>query len=385
MFRTFFSDNGILNYDHLTPAILTAYFSPVSLMFSGEPGTGKTTMVEILAHCEDKKFEAIDCPTLTQVEALLGIPNPQTFEKGSPDFEWAGGLAAKRPGVVLVDELTAAPQTVQTVLHEFVRVQRIGNHQLDCRVVATCNPPTLQTETNFMGTALATRFSIIHIPLLRDPVNMRQVVDNFRVKRSYSEESCTFIQQLADVPMDANATPQIQTLMHFVLGLDVITQYGVNYRQINNIMNLLVQAYTFETAGYHHYTNVDIGYLIASAIPCQLVKIPSLQKVSMETIAQNIAKSLPSFPFQEDTYEDARERFPSAVYNDQFQELEEESFEDGLVKLFDQDEDAHLNTIRLTQVTFKLLDTHPEKLRAINWSNNWKKDLLVLLQNLKSA
>lgn len=130
----------------------------------GEPGVGKSMSVWKFAKDNDMKLEDI---RLTQMDApdLRGL---QWVDEASgvtksyrPEFFPVENI----PGIIFLDELTAAEPRMQATSYQLVLDRRIGPHILPEKwmVIGAGNSPEDGAISYKMGSALADRFIHIHV------------------------------------------------------------------------------------------------------------------------------------------------------------------------------------------------------------------------------
>lgn len=377
LFEEFFEKAGLFGLNHITPTILTGYFSDVPLLFSGPAGTGKTSATEILAECEEKIVEKIECAHIT-LEMLLGLPKPKDLNEDK--LSWVGGLKTKNPDIVILDELSRTSPAVQGYLHEFVRTGMLGSATINCKRVATCNPPSVEMMTSFLDYALATRFSIIEFPNPSMSA-FTQIIDNIQTAVCIPIECKAFIKRLMTIqntrPSLKNQAKVIEIAKKVVPKLQ---QYSINHRQIKNMMVLLLKAAVFEEAGIHSYLNTDIAFLIASVIPSRLVKISSVKDSTMKTIMSSISSELPRHPFEDEL------KMSAHSFAQGLQDLQGSYNMSGLADLIP----AYVNNsgssveiaLMRSAIINKLIDSYPNILEDIPWSKDWETSLKTSISNL---
>jgi len=136
----------------------------------GEPGVGKSESIWAFAKSErmlleDVRLTQMDAPDLQGlkwVDEKLGIT--KSFR---PEFF----PIVDEPGIIFLDELTAAEPRMQASAYQLVLDRRIGPHILPASwmVVAAGNAPDDGAISYKMGTALADRF--VHIQVMADPTD----------------------------------------------------------------------------------------------------------------------------------------------------------------------------------------------------------------------
>ena len=136
-------------------------FIGIPTLLWGQPGEGKTTFVE--------SFARDDFPV---VSLIASIHDPTDFsglpihEEGRVRFvppEWALEFEASGAGILLLDELTTAPPSVQAALLRVVLERKVGTKSLPkgVRIAAAANPPDAVVGGWDLSPPLANRF--IHL------------------------------------------------------------------------------------------------------------------------------------------------------------------------------------------------------------------------------
>ena len=147
------------------PALLSALYDLKFAAFIwGEPGVGKSESVAQFAAAREMRLEDI---RLTQLDSpdLQGLK--WVDEKGGvtksyrPEFFPVDNV----PGVLFLDELTAAEPRMQATSYQLVLDRRIGPHKLPDKwmVIAAGNAPEDGAISYKMGSALSDRFVHIHV------------------------------------------------------------------------------------------------------------------------------------------------------------------------------------------------------------------------------
>ncbi len=130
--------------------------SPVFIW--GAPGIGKSDVIAQIA--ESMKFELRDVRlSLMDPIDLKGFPTINTVKK---QMEWlpADFLPKKGKGILFLDELNAAPQSVQAAAYQLILNRRIGEYHLPdgWSVLAAGNRAGDRSVVHAMPAALANRF-----------------------------------------------------------------------------------------------------------------------------------------------------------------------------------------------------------------------------------
>ncbi|MGQ9658472.1 MAG: ATP-binding protein [Fimbriimonadales bacterium] len=136
------------------------YFG-VPVLLWGSPGTGKSTFIESL---QQKDF-----PVVTMIASLhdptdfSGLPMLVDGRMRFAPPDWTTLFEGKKGGILLLDELTTAPPTVQAALLRLVLERKVGAHPLPptVRIAAAANPPEIAASGWELSSPLANRF--VHI------------------------------------------------------------------------------------------------------------------------------------------------------------------------------------------------------------------------------
>jgi hypothetical protein len=136
-------------------------FTGVPTLVWGQPGEGKTTFIESFAR-----------DNFPVVSLIASIHDPTDFsglpihEDGRVRFvppEWALEFEASGEGILLLDELTTAPPSVQAALLRVVLERKVGTKSLPkgVRIAAAANPPDAVVGGWELSPPLANRF--VHV------------------------------------------------------------------------------------------------------------------------------------------------------------------------------------------------------------------------------
>lgn len=142
---------------------------PMSVMLWGEPGIGKTAMVQAFADAQ-----GLDCEVV--IGALrdptdfggLPMPDPKTGRTTYAPPAWAKRLADKGEGVLFLDELNTAPPAVQAAMLRVTLDRTVGNVKLPDGVIIVCagNPPDHAVGGGALSAPLANR--LVHLDVTPD-------------------------------------------------------------------------------------------------------------------------------------------------------------------------------------------------------------------------
>ena len=128
------------------------------VMLWGAPGVGKSDVIKQIA--EDSKLELRDVRlSLLDPIDLKGFPTIDTVKK---QMSWlpADFLPKKGKGILFLDEINAAPQSVQAAAYQLVLNRKIGEYKLPdgWAVMAAGNRASDRSVVHAMPAALANRF-----------------------------------------------------------------------------------------------------------------------------------------------------------------------------------------------------------------------------------
>ena len=158
-----------INQKHLSQAIKDILIAKLVPFISGSPGIGKSEIIKQVA--EDFDLELIDF-RLAQCDPtdLVGIP---INDKGRLDFAPPKTIPlegdpipkGKSGWLLFLDEMNAAPLSVQSSSYKLVLDRMVGQHKLHPNVAIVCagNKSSDRAITNRLSTAMQSR--LIHLNL----------------------------------------------------------------------------------------------------------------------------------------------------------------------------------------------------------------------------
>lgn len=149
---------------YLKLALKTCIEAKQPVFIWGSPGTGKSNIVAQVT--EDIGYNLVDIRALLLDPVdLRGIP---IITNGTCTWSIPSFLPTKEKVVIFLDELNAAPQSVQAACYQLILDRKIGEYTLpnDCIIIAAGNNETDRAVTNRMPTPLANRF--VHLKLETD-------------------------------------------------------------------------------------------------------------------------------------------------------------------------------------------------------------------------
>jgi hypothetical protein len=134
-------------------------------IFTGQPGIGKSAAWKIAADQMGVPLYDLRVSMLGRTE-LMGIPMPDKENK-TMEFYSLDLLPKSGEGIVLLEELTSAPKSVQTPLYQLAWDKRLWNYKLPEGIMlgATGNRIEDRATAESMSTALSSRFQHIHIDI----------------------------------------------------------------------------------------------------------------------------------------------------------------------------------------------------------------------------
>jgi midasin len=157
--------------------ILRALELDRSIIMEGQPGVGKTSLIEKLAHLLGKTFYRVNLSEQTDLIDLLGSDVPVG---NSSLFEWADGLllrAMKEGAWFMLDELNLASQSVLEGLNSILdhrgsiyisELDKVVTKHPNFRLFGSQNPMTMGAGRKGLPHSFLSRFSRIWLEVLPD-------------------------------------------------------------------------------------------------------------------------------------------------------------------------------------------------------------------------
>ncbi|MHA2027835.1 MAG: AAA family ATPase [Candidatus Kariarchaeaceae archaeon] len=136
----------------------------------GSPGIGKSDLVKELALVTNREFIDIRLSTLDPVD-LRGLPSIDSVNSQTnwipPNFLPTDGM---NPGVIFLDEINAAPPSIQTAAYQLILDRKIGTYVVPDNwiIIAAGNRLGDRSVTFRLPTALSNRFTHIEIEVSTD-------------------------------------------------------------------------------------------------------------------------------------------------------------------------------------------------------------------------
>jgi MoxR-like ATPase len=156
-------------------AVAIAVAARVPVLLWGAPGTGKTSLIQGLAHAAGLPCETV-IASIREPSDFAGLPVVAGGQVNFAPPRWAVTLAEAGEGLAFFDEISTAPPAVQAALLRVVLERTVGDLQLPdgVSVVAAANPPEQAADGWELSAPLANRFC--HLDW---PVDARAVADGF--------------------------------------------------------------------------------------------------------------------------------------------------------------------------------------------------------------
>ncbi len=248
----------------------------------GAPGIGKSSIVKEIAN--EKKIGFIDLRlALMDPTDLKGIP---FYDKESHTALWAAPafLPKEGEGILFLDELNAAPPSVQSSAYQLILDRRIGEYELPkgWAIVAAGNRDGDRGVTYRMPAPLANRF--VHFEMEVDVNDWR----DWAYKKEINSSIISYISLKNehlfsfDAKSDAKsfATPRsweyvnniLKSEIELELLLDIISgaigkEIAVDFLSFSKVMSRLPDIETILETGKGEYSeDVDVLYALSSSL-----------------------------------------------------------------------------------------------------------------------
>ena len=131
----------------------------------GSPGIGKSDLVKELARITDRDFIDIRLSTLDPVD-LRGLPS---IDSSTSQTQWIPPnflpTEQNNPGILFLDEINAAPPSIQTAAYQLILDRKIGTYTVPANwiIIAAGNRLGDRSVTFRLPTALSNRFTHLEI------------------------------------------------------------------------------------------------------------------------------------------------------------------------------------------------------------------------------
>lgn len=172
----------------------------------GPAGCGKTSCIKILCSKLGLNLNIFDMGSMMDpISSLLGV---HRLEKGESIFDYAKFTRAiQEPGVILLDELSRAPQSAMNILLPCLDDRRSLSIEIACgkgireikvnpdvTFIATANIGVEYTGTNTMDRALVSRFFALELGNIPDT----EEISVLKKRTGISDESSSLIVRIAN-------------------------------------------------------------------------------------------------------------------------------------------------------------------------------------------
>jgi len=145
----------------------------LSVLLLGDPGVGKTSVARLVAQAIGKPLATLIGATTDPVD-VAGVPFLRIDGKGVDRFPLSiVQTACERPVLLFLDEISAAPPSVQAAFLRLILERVAGDLSLhpDTRVIAAANPPEqapggFELSAPLMGRVVVFKFRPTHYEVL---------------------------------------------------------------------------------------------------------------------------------------------------------------------------------------------------------------------------
>jgi hypothetical protein len=150
----------IFNYEDSYRAIGVCLAANIPVILWGDPGQGKTKVIEHFAEQQNRRLETV-LASIREPQDFIGLPalRHEAMEYYAP--AWAKRLKLEdRAGIIFFDEVNTAPPSVQAALLRVCLEKVVGELQLDdeTRIIAAANPASIAADGWDLALPLANRF-----------------------------------------------------------------------------------------------------------------------------------------------------------------------------------------------------------------------------------
>ena len=260
----------------------------VPVFLWGAPGLGKSSIVKQIAQKKDIGFIDLRLALMDPTD-LKGIP---FYDKESHTALWAppAFLPKKGEGILFLDELNAAPPSVQSSAYQLILDRRIGEYELPkgWAIVAAGNRDGDRGVTYRMPSPLANRF--VHFEMEVDVNDWRswayekEIDSRIIAYISYKNEHLFNFDAKSDVK--SFATPRSWEYVHSIMRadiqesllLDILSgaiggEIAVGFLSFCKVMHKLPDIEQILQTGEGAYSDeVDVLYALSSALVSGVLK-----------------------------------------------------------------------------------------------------------------
>jgi hypothetical protein len=292
----------VMKASELTSSISALVQQKVPTFLWGAPGIGKSSVVKEIA--KSKGLEFIDLRlALMDPTDLKGIP---FYDKESHTALWAppAFLPQRGQGILFLDELNAAPPSVQSSAYQLILDRQVGEYRLPdgWAIVAAGNREGDRGVTYRMPSPLANRFvhfeMDVNVDDWRDWAYKKELDERIIAYISYKNEHLFTFDAKSDVK--SFATPRSWEYVHSILQsnledaliLDVIggavgKEVAVGFLSFTKVMHKLPSIEAILTLGEGEYPEeVDVLYALSTGVVSAVLKdetrLDNLLKYTLE-------------------------------------------------------------------------------------------------------
>jgi hypothetical protein len=203
-------DIPTVNFNTGADMIRVALFANQTVLLIGDPGVGKSAIMYQAAKELNMPLHVLLGSTLDPTD-IGGLP------MRSPDGTHVIRIpleeiqsCAEKPGILFLDEISAAPGPVQAAMLRLILERKAGSVTLhpETRVVAACNPPEQAPAGFELSAPLMGRMAVVNFR-----PDDEEVIDHLRTLGSDDESASDMEKAVRDEAMlfaaVANATPEL--------------------------------------------------------------------------------------------------------------------------------------------------------------------------------
>jgi hypothetical protein len=203
-------DIPTVNFTTCRDMIAVAMLANQTVLLIGDPGVGKSAIMQLAADDLNLPLHILLGSTLDPTD-IGGLPmrSPDGTHIIRIPLEEIQ-LCADKPGVLFLDEISAAPGPVQAAMLRLILERKAGTVSLhpETRVVAACNPPEQAPAGFELSAPLVGRMAIVNFR-----PDDSEVIEHLRTLGSDDDSASPMAKAIRDEAMlfaaVANATPEL--------------------------------------------------------------------------------------------------------------------------------------------------------------------------------